>query len=189
MKMHNVIMVLSVLLLLVVAGCTSTAKTTQTNKVDAAERIYNLDPQRKLIGQSVDDLHFKDILSGKTFHLDSDFKDRVVIIETFSIGCPACAEGINNYNKLYDKYGDDIQIIYMDINELDTKEAILDIKDQFNGRDWIWLDVQGSLLPFFDKFNIYANEQTFIINEGVIAYADSFKVPLSRIENVLNTLV
>jgi len=190
--MHKNTWIISIfVMLLVVAGCTSTStiKTTQTDNADLLDRIYNTDPQRKFIGEDMIDFKFTDIITGNTYSLKEDFKDKVVVIETFSVGCPACAEGIGNYNKLYDKYGEKVEIIYLDISEFDTKNEIVSIKQQYNGRDWKWVDFQQALKPFFEKYNIYANDQTFIVKGGKIAYADSFKVPISRIDKVIGDLV
>lgn len=169
------------------AGCSGNsatgAATSTEDRLTNLDRIYNLDPAREYIGQEMGDVHFKDLVSDETYHLQEDFAGKVVIIETFSVGCPSCAEGIKNFNKLYDKYGDKIQIIYLGILERDTEESILGIKESYDGRDWIWTKYAGNLLPFYDQYNIYANEQTFIVGkDGTIVYADSFKFPLERMD-------
>lgn len=191
MKAKKYILGMLIVLVLVAAGCSSgTAPKRNDNLVSAVDRIYNLDPQRKFIGETVDDFHFIDMITNNQVHFDEVYKDKVVFIQSFSVGCPACVQGIIDYNKLYEKYGEKIEIIYMDINPDDTKEDILSAKEEFNGKDWLWADYQGSILPFYEKFNVRMNDMTFIIDKnGKIAYADSFQVPLSRLENALKVVI
>ena len=186
MKQGYIITILAALSLLLAAcsGNQATGAATSTeDRLTQLERLYNLDPAKDYIGQQMGDVHFKDMITGKTFHLEEDLAGKVIVIESFSVGCPSCAEGIKSYNKLYDKYGDDIQIIYLGILDRDTEESILEIKESYNGRDWIWVEFAGNLLPFYDQYNIYANEQTFIIGkDGTIVYADSFKFPFESMD-------
>ena len=174
-------------LVIIVTGCTNEDVKEINVGLSAVDRIYSLDPQRNFIGQDIGDAHFINIITNEQVHLDEIYKDKVVMIQSFSNGCPACVQGISEYNKLYQKY--DIEVVYMDINPDDTPETIKAVKEEFNGRDWIWANYQGSLLPLYEKFNIKLNDMTFIIDkEGKIVYADSFTVPLERLENELNKL-
>ncbi len=168
-------------------GC-SKAQTSKAVSEDPFERVYNLDPQRKFIHTQIKDVQFDDLVTGKTIHLDQ-LSDKVVIIESFSVGCPACAEGIKLYNYIYDKYGDNIQIVYVNINPSDTKEDILNIKQKYNGRDWIWVKYSPALQDFSSSLKIYGNEITYIVKNNTIEYADSYSVPLSRIENALKEIL
>jgi len=187
MKQGYIIALLAGLTILL-AACSSGQQTTGAatgteDRLSQLERLYSLDPARDYIGQKMDDIHFRDLVSDKTYHLEEDLAGKVVILETFSVGCPSCAEGIKNFNKLYDKYGDKIQIVYLGISETDTKESILNIKESYDGRDWIWTKYAGNLIPFYDQYNIYANEQTFIIGkDGTVVYADSFKFPFDKMD-------
>lgn len=189
MKKIKYVVGLILVSLILIAGCATNSN--QTSDISSSvERIYNLDPQRKFIGETVDDFHFIDIITNEQVHFDEVYKEKVVFIQSFSIGCPACVQGIIDYNELYEKYGEKIEIIYMDINPDDAKEDILSVKEEFNGKDWLWVDYQGSILPFYEKFNVRMNDMTFIIDKkGKIAYADSFQVPLSRLENALAELI
>ena len=99
--------------------------------------------------------------------------------------CPACVEGIKNYNYIYDKYGEKVQIVYLNINPADTAEDIINIKQRFNGRDWIWVKYSPEIKDFLLKYDIIGNDITYIVKDGKIVYADSLVAPISRIENVL----
>jgi len=183
-----------ILVSVLLAACGSpepTGNTAAENNLDRLarlEKIYSIDPQKEQEGKQLGDVHFDDIISGKTNHLDEIGK--IVIVETFSVGCPSCAELIKEYNVLYDKYGDDIEIIYLGVSEEDTKDAILEIKELYNGRDWLWVEFDPELTPFYDDINMYTNEQTFVIDKDlVIKYADSFKTPMSKIEAAITELI
>lgn len=185
-KLLLIIVILSTLLF--VSSCnTKSSSATSKTVSDPLEKIYNSDPQRRFIGQTIveTDLPLKDIITGKTYTLN-DLKGKPTIIETFSVGCPACAEGIKNYNYIYDKYKDKISIIYLNINPSDTADDILKIKEQYNGRDWIWVKFEGHLTQFLEKYDLIGNDKTLILDKGgTIAYADSLSAPVSRIENAL----
>lgn len=176
--------------LFILSGCTNNKENEKDSSSSAIDRIYSLDPQRNFIGETVDDFHFIDIITNKQIHLDELYKDKIVFIQSFSVGCPACVQGIIDYNYLYDKYKGKIEVIYMDINPDDSKEVILNAKEEFNGKNWLWAKYQGSLLPFYENFNVKMNDMTFILDKnGKIAYADSFSVPLSRLENALKEII
>lgn len=184
MEINKYFIWIVLIVFLTVTACTSKKPNNVT--VDPVERIYNLDPQRKFIGETVGDLHFIDILKNKQYHLDEINKEKIIMIQSFSVGCPACARGIKDYNLLYDKYEKDIEVIYMGINPDDTPNSIRNIKEQYNGKNWLWLTYQSSLLSFYEKFSFINNDMTLIIDkDGRIAYADSFAVPLERLENEL----
>lgn len=184
--MNKNILLLLIALLIFVSACTSSVTNTEPSK-SAVDKIYDLDPQRDFIGQKIGDSHFLNILTDSQVHLDEVYKDKVVMIQSFSNGCPACVRGIVEYNEFYEEY--DIEVIYLDINPDDTIKTILETKEQFNGGDWIWVNYQGSLLPLYEKFNIKMNDMTFIIDKtGTIVYADSFSVPKERLKNELNKL-
>ncbi|MBC8500707.1 MAG: redoxin domain-containing protein [Nanoarchaeota archaeon] len=190
MKSSNYVVSLILVALLLLFGCSTNAGQEQnSNSISSVERIYNLDPQRTFIDQEIGDFHFINILTDKQIHFDDLNKDKVVIIQSFSNGCPACVRGIKEYNKLYDKYKDSLEILYMNINPDDKPEEIINIKETYNGRDWVWANYQGSLLPFYEQYGFKMNDMTFIVDKGGrIAYADSFSVPLERIENELRKL-
>lgn len=194
--MNKIILVIAIVLILVIGAgffvFTNSPKHPPTSgKViseDPVERIYNLDPQRKYIGKVLSDLEFEDVVSGKTIKL-SDLSDKVIIMESFSVGCPACAEGIKNYNQIYDTYGDKVQIIYLNINPADSSEDILNIKQRFNGRDWIWVKYSPKIDGFYSEYGINGNDITYMIKNNIIQYADGLSAPLSRIENNLKVLL
>ena len=152
--------------------------------VDPVERIYELDPARKMIGTRVDNFAFADLVSGKTVRL-SELADKIVIFEGFSVGCPACAAGIEKYNQIYDKYAPRVQIVYLNLNPADTALDIFDIKTNYQGRDWIWVKNSPELAAFLGRYKIVDNEMTYILKNNEIVYADSLSAPIERIENAL----
>jgi len=155
---------------------------------DPVERLYNLDPQRQFIGANVDNVELRDIITGKNVNLD-DFSDKVVVIESFSVGCPACAEGIKLFSQIYDKYGSNVVIVYVDINPADTEQDILNIKRKYDGKDWVWIKYASELQGFLSKYGIEGNDITYIIKNNKIEYADSLSAPFSRIDKAVGSLI
>ncbi len=190
MKPTKYVLLVIIVVIFILSGCTNNKENEKDSSGSAIDRIYSLDPQRKFIGQEIEDFHFIDIITNKQIHLDEVYKGKVLFIQSFSVGCPACVQGIKDYNKLYDKYKGKIEVIFMDINPDDSKKLILNTKEEFNGKDWLWAEYQGSLLPFYENFNVKMNDMTFILDKnGRITYADSFSVPMSRLENALREII
>lgn len=182
-KLLLIIVILSTLLFLISCN-TKTSSTTSQVTSDPIERIYNIDPYRKYIGTQLENYAFTDVITDKPFQL-KDFSNKIIIFESFSVGCPACAEGIRNYNQIYDKYGDKVQIIYLNINPADTGQDILNVKQKYNGRDWKWVKFSPEVNNFLLKYDIVGNDITYLLKNGKIIYADSLSAPISRIENAL----
>lgn len=189
-KFYLFLLPIVILLTLGLASCVknNSAPTAKATNDNALERIYNIDPYRQYIGTQLENHAFTDIMTGKSFQL-KDFSDKVIIFESFSVGCPACAEGIRNYNQIYDEYGNKVQIIYLNINPSDTEQDIRNIKQKYNGRDWLWVKFSPEIKDFLLKYNIVGNDITYIVKDSKVVYADSLSAPISRIENALVKVV
>jgi len=167
----------------------NTAAETQLERLEKLQRIYDIDPQKEQEGRFMTGLEVNDIVSGNTYTLE-DLNDKIVVIETFSVGCSACIEGIKEYNELYEKYDGEIEFVYIGMNEFDTKEDVLATKEEYGGKDWIWTTFTSDYLEFFEEYNIYANDQTFVLDHGqIISYADSFKTPVSIIDEAVAAVI
>lgn len=161
----------------------------QLERMARLQRIYDIDPQKEQEGRFMTGLVVDDLVTGKSFTLE-DLNEKIVIVETFSVGCDSCIKGIGEYNVLYDKYDGKIEFVYLGMNEFDSAEDILATKEEFHGRDWIWTEFTQDHLDFFDEYNIYANDQTFILDHGqIIGYADSFKTPVEVIDEAIAAVI
>jgi thiol-disulfide isomerase/thioredoxin len=168
--------------LLFIAGRTAkpggaTAPAAPPRPLDVAERIYASDPARQMIGMEVPDVALTDIVSGRTLSPD-DLKRRVTLINTLVIGCPSCLQEIAKLNQLHEKYGDRLQIIALDISPRDTPAQLLDVKKSLNGGNYIW-----TIAPDAAKaLTMEGPDYTYIIENGKVVYADSFVVPVERLD-------
>lgn len=135
--------------------------------------IIKNDPSYRKIGTSLTGYYVDDLISGKRILLDN--KEIPIIIESFYVGCPSCVAGIKEYNKLYDDYEEKILIIYLNINPKDTKEDILNIKKQTNGRAWVWVEYSEEYNKLFEKLDLIGSGQTYLIKNGVVVYGDSLE--------------
>lgn len=175
-----------VVVVLIVGQWVTRANRTVTSRPlgDPIARIYESDPARKMIGTTVEDIAFDDLVSRRKVQL-AELQDKVVVIESFSVGCPACAEGIKKYNALYDRYAPKMQIVYLNINPADTALDIFDIKVNYEGRDWIWVKHSPELAPFLSRYKLNENDMTYILKNNQIVYADSLNAPAERIEGAI----
>lgn len=151
---------------------------------DPIARIYESDPARKMIGTTVADFAFDDLVSRRKVQL-TELKDKVVVIESFSVGCPACAEGIKKYNQIYDRYAPQVQIVYLNISPADTALDIFDIKVNYRGRDWIWVKHSPEMAQFLLRYKLIENDMTYILKNNQIVYADSLSAPIERVEGAI----
>ena len=171
MRIYLVFMLLA---LLVLVGC---AKSGSQN-VDIIEKLYAADPARQMIGKELPSFSITDLVTGRVVSSE-DWKDRVILINSLIIGCPSCLEEIPKLDQLHDKYGDRLVILELDINLEDTPEQVLKVKEQLNGRNYLWAisGETGKVLM------IEGADWTYIIKNGVVVYADSYVVPVQRLEN------
>jgi thiol-disulfide isomerase/thioredoxin len=190
MKQINLVIGCLIFSLLVFTGCTTAVKSNENvEKLSTADRLANLDPQKVLVGTEMGDYHFQDSINKNQVHIDELFQDKVLIIQSFSNGCPACVDGISEYAELYEKYEGRIEILYMDINHNEDADVVREVKETYGGGNWIWTHYQGSLLPFYEEYNFNVNDMTIIVDKGGrIAYADSFAYGLPKIEAELGKL-
>jgi thiol-disulfide isomerase/thioredoxin len=166
--------------IILLSGCTQTTQR-ETQPVDAAERIYSLDPVRAMIGKEIPQLEFTDLVSGNKI-TSSDLKTKVVLVNSFLIGCPSCLAEIPKLNQLHEKYGNRVMIVQLDINPDDNPEKLLRIKNEQNGADNVWTIAPTAA----QQLNMKGPDYTYIIKNGKITYADSFVVPVERLERFID---
>lgn len=177
LKLGLIVLLVTILTL---SACTSEKPQKKSGTFDL-ERIKNLDPVRQNIGTQMGDFHFVD--SGKKpWHSDELYSNKIVLITSFTDGCPACIRGINNLNPVYEKHKDNLEIVYMDVNPEDSEELVASLKTKYNSGDWIWAHYQASLLPFYEKYDFFTPDMTLIANKGgEIVFASSFEVSFEDI--------
>ncbi|MBI2672846.1 hypothetical protein HYX19_01160 [Candidatus Woesearchaeota archaeon] len=182
-----VILVIGVLFLLGSNLNGNSVQNIDAEKSNFIGSIIKNDPSYRKIGISLIGYYVDDIISGKRMPLDN--KEIPIIIEGFYVGCPSCVAGIKEYNKLYDEYGGKILIIYLNINPKDTKEDILNIKKQTNGRDWVWVEYSEKYNGLFEKLGLVGSGQTYLIKNGVVVYGDSLEGFMDNLRGELRKIL
>lgn len=88
--------------------------------------------------QEVDwlNIELKDVNTGKVFKL-SDFKGKVVLMETMAVWCPTCLRQQIEIKQIHSQVGDEVVSLSLDIDP-NENEAVLQKHAQSNGLDWIW---------------------------------------------------
>ncbi len=175
---------LSVLLL---AGCTSSQES--SNGADVFEKIYASDPQRAYVGEELQTGYSFIDIEGNSFTIES-LKGKPLVIETFFVSCPSCAQTIKNFRELYDKYGNQINIIYFDINPADMDQDIAELKEKYNGGDWIWVKYDENVASFLQSNGIRGSDITYIVDkEGIVRDAYSIIPPVQRLDESIAGLI
>lgn len=186
MKRTHVFFVLAVLFLGIFLFAFTSLKNIEDTNPSITEIFLKNDPAYKRIGTEIPSLLLTDLITGET--IDITKLTKPVVIESFSAACPSCVEGIKDYNLLFDKYGDSIVIVYLDFSAGDTEEEILEVKEQMDGRDWIWVAYSPEIQALYESLGIIGPEQSYLIKEGVVVYGDSLKYMEKLEEELKKTL-
>ena len=179
----GVLVLLSVLL----ASCTSSQQA--SNGAGAFEKIYASDPQRAYVGKELQSGYSFVDINGNSFTIES-LKGTPLVIETFFVSCPSCAQTIKTFRELHDKYGEKINIIYFDINPADTDKDIVELKKKYDGGDWIWVKYDENVASFLQSNGIRGSDITYIVDKGgIVRDAYSIIPPMQRLDVSISELI
>ena len=185
--MKHLAFLLVLLSVLLLAGCTSSQES--SNGADVFEKIYASDPQRAHVGKELQSGYSFVDIQGNSFTIES-LKGKPLVIETFFVSCPSCAQTIKNFRELHDKYGDKITIIYFDINPADTNQDIAELKEKYNGGDWLWVKYDENSASFLQSNGIRGSDITYIVDKkGFIRDAYSIIPPVQRLDKSIAELI
>jgi cytochrome oxidase Cu insertion factor (SCO1/SenC/PrrC family) len=189
---QNIFLVTISILLVFVAGCSSanlsddSLSNEENNGNSVAEKLYAADRQRVFVGKELMGYQFTDVLSDTEFTLD-ELKGKPTVLVSFFVSCPSCADGIKKFRTAHNQFGDDVNIIYVDVNPDDTEQDIIDIKKKYNGGAWLWVKYNKE---FLDEFGITGSDIIYITDkEGIIRDAYSYKPPIERIVKKVEELL
>ncbi len=106
-------------------------------------------------------------IDGNPFTL-SDFRDKkVVLLDFMSVNCASCREEMPELKKVYQKFGDRIQILSVDIQS-DNDEDLQEFMDEYNAK-WRAARDTDNLIS---KYNIKLIVRVIIVDkEGKITYS------------------
>lgn len=128
-------------------------------------------------------------LDGKTI-TKSDFKDKVVLMQVFAAWCPTCITEARNIQQVRNEFSEkDLEIVFFDVQQGETKEQIEEFikKSLGNEGKWHWALTNPSMAP---AYGVRTLEQTFLINKnGEIAYTDFGFTNPNKISQVIKELI
>lgn len=134
MKTDRATAVLSVFLVIFLAGCTS-----------------NVGPTSETTGTDWRDAELTDAVTGEGFSI-RDFEGKPVLVESFAVWCPTCKAQQDKIKELHEQIGGDVVSISLDT---DPNEDAAKVKGHANryGYDWMFAvspsEVTQSLIEEF----------------------------------------
>jgi len=124
--------------------------------------------------------------SGETITL-SQFKDKVVILQTMASWCPSCKLQAQQIKPVYEKYyNTGLVVISLDIQpERSSLQDLKYFKANFGG-DWYF----GFYPEFINQYEIHSLDSTVIIDKnGKIVYRDDKITTTEELEEIIQQLV
>ncbi|MCW4032955.1 MAG: TlpA family protein disulfide reductase [Candidatus Bathyarchaeota archaeon] len=85
--------------------------------------------------QYTDDFFLTD-MNGQTFKL-SDFQGKVVVLDFMATWCKPCRNQMNELIEVWQKYGDQIVIISVAIDPMETDEELSSFFEEYKDATWI----------------------------------------------------
>lgn len=187
-KMKHLIFMLLLLSVLLLAGCTSKQQFSNGER-GVFEKIYASDPQRTHVGKELQSGYSFVDIEGNSVSIES-LKGKPLVIETFFVSCPSCAQTIKNFRELYDKYDGRINIIYFDVNPADTDQNIAELKKKYNGGNWIWVKYDENVASFLQNNGVKGADITYIVDKkGIVRDAYSIIPPVERLDRSISELI
>ncbi len=99
----------------------------------------------------------------------SNYLGKVVLINFMATWCLPCKNEMPDLVSVHEKHSDDIIIISIDTDENESKEDLIEFKQEYNA-EWIFTFNNASE-DVADKYDILGIPTTFIIDvEGYISY-------------------
>jgi thiol-disulfide isomerase/thioredoxin len=103
-------------------------------------------------------------IDGNSFKL-SDFKGKVVIIDFMATWCGPCRRQMPYYGTIWEKYGETIVIISIDIDPNESEQTLRNFSQDFPYATWIWAK---------DTFNLSQPYQVIGIPTTIIIDRDGY---------------
>ena len=107
-------------------------------------------------------------IEGNMFTL-SDFGGKIVIVEFMATWCGYCKQQIYHFEDVWEKYGDKIIIIFVDVDPSESEETLRTFAKQFPYNEWIWT---RDTINLAKSYEVTAIPKTIIIDQnGRLCYS------------------
>ncbi len=127
-------------------------------------------------GEKAPDFTLTDI-DGNEFSL-SDFEGKVVVIDFMAVSCGPCNDAMPDLRAIYEKYGDDIVMISIDVYENEDEDQLREFMNKHKAT-WIFARDTDDLKT---KYNIVSIPKIVIIEEnGGVTFSHVGAVPESTL--------
>ncbi len=126
-------------------------------------------------------------LDGNNFKL-SDYLGKVVVIDFMATWCGPCRLEMPHYGTIWEKYGDGIALMSIDIDPRESEETLRGFAQEFPYATWIWARDTANL---GEKYQVVGIPKTVIIDQyGYIRFEHTGVTPAStfiiEIDELLN---
>lgn len=100
-------------------------------------------------------------LNGNNFKL-SDYQGKVVVIDFMATWCGPCRLEMPHYRTIWEKYGDEIALMSIDIDPRESEETLRNFAQEFPYATWIWARDTANL---GEKYQVVGIPKTVIIDQ------------------------
>ena len=129
------------------------------------------------------DIAFTD-LDGKDISI-SDFQGKVVVLDMMATWCPSCREGMADLVEVYDRYGDSIEMITVDIDLTETPAQLGDYQEEY-GAEWRFA-MDNEAQDFLQEFNVQTIPKIVVIDiNGDVVFSESVVIAADDLSDIIN---
>ena len=129
------------------------------------------------------DIAFTD-LDGKDISI-SDFQGKVVVLDMMATWCPSCREGMADLVEVYDRYGDSIEMITVDIDLTETPAQLRDYQKEY-GAEWRFA-MDNEDQDFLQEFNVQTIPKIVVIDiKGDVVFSESVVISADDLSDLIN---
>lgn len=139
------------------------------------------------VGQKAPDFELTDV-HNKRFRL-SELRGRPTIVYFSTTTCLPCVPETQELAKLKSKYGDNLEVVWMDVDPFDTEENLREYGHKYGHKDFIYaLDKPDGKTAFAYKVRVLGT--LYLLDpEGIIAFGGIRPVESKKFKEALASLI
>jgi cytochrome c-type biogenesis protein len=115
----------------------------------------------------------------------SDFQGKVVVLDMMATWCPGCRKAMSELKKVYDHYGDSIEMISVDIDLTESSAQLRDFKEEYDAGWRFTMDTPDH--KFLDEFKVQEIPKIVVIDiNGGVVYAKAAEIPAEELMEIID---